>query len=131
MAENKNKEIADNSIARNQRVSPVKVEQSRFLRAEQTAAEKEFREMVRNKKLHGLKFRRQQIIDGFIVDFYCDSIRLCVEIDGSVHETEEQRIYDKLRDEVIALRGLKILRISNDDVLYNKDKVVELIMGYV
>ena len=131
MQDNKCKTNCDNSIARNQRVSPVKVEQSRFLRAEQTAAEKEFWLMVRNKKIHGLKFRRQQIIDGFIVDFYCDSMGLCVEIDGSVHETEEQRIYDKLRDEAIALRGLKILRISNDDVLYNKDKVVELIMGYV
>ena len=131
MTEKKNKEIAANTIARNQRVSPLKVEQSRFLRTEQTAAEKEFWLMVRNKKMHGLKFRRQQIIDGFIVDFYCDSIRLCVEIDGSIHETEEQRKYDQLRDEAISLRGLKILRISNDDVLYNKDKVVELIMGYV
>ena len=131
MTENKIKETIDKNITRNQKVSPVKIEQSRNLRTEQTPAEKEFWEMVRNKKLQGLKFRRQQIIDGFIVDFYCDKIGLCVEIDGSVHETEEQRKYDKLRDEAIALRKLKILRISNNDVLYNKDKVFKLIMKYV
>ncbi len=131
MTENKIKETIDKNITRNQKVSPVKIEQSRNLRTEQTSAEKEFWEIVRNKKLQGLKFRRQQIIDGFIVDFYCDKIGLCVEIDGSVHETEEQRKYDKLRDEAIALRKLKILRISNNDVLYNKDKVFKLIMKYV
>jgi len=131
MTENKIKEITEKSIVRNQKVSPVKVEQSRNFRTEQTPAEKEFWEMVRNKKLQGLKFRRQQIIDGFIVDFYCDKIGLCVEIDGSVHETKEQRKYDKLRDEAIALRGLKILRINNNDVLYNKDKIFKLIIEYI
>ena len=131
MTENRTKEIADKSIARNQRVKPVKIGQSRNLRVEQTPAKNEFWKMVRNKKFQGLKFRRQQIIDGFIVDFYCDSIGLCIEIDGLVHETEEQIKYDKLRDEPIALRGLKILRISNDDVLYNNENVVKLIMGYV
>ena len=131
MSENNKIEIADKAIARNQKVRPVKVEQSRNLRTEQTPAENEFWDMVRKKKMHGLKFRRQQVIDGFIVDFYCGSIGLCVEIDGSVHNTVDQKKYDQLRDEAIALRGLSILRISNDDVLYNKDKVVELIMEHV
>ena len=131
MSENNENKTADKAIARNQKVRPVKIEKSRELRTDQTSAENEFWEMVRNKKMHGLKFRRQQIIDGFIVDFYCGSLGLCVEIDGSVHDTEEQKKYDQLRDEAIALRGLRILRISNDDVLYNKEKVIELIMGYV
>ena len=90
------------------------------MRTDQTAAESEFWEMVRSKRMYGLKFRRQQIIDGFIVDFYCDSLRLCVEIDGSVHKTEDQKKYDLLRDEAISLNGLKILRISNNDVLSDK-----------
>ena len=131
MTEKKIKDFADKNIVRNQKVSSIKVEQSKNLRIDQTPAEKEFWEMVRNKKLHGLKFRRQQIIDGFIVDFYCDKIGLCVEIDGSVHETEEQKKYDRLRDKAIALRGLKILRISNNDILYNKDKIFKLIIGYI
>jgi very-short-patch-repair endonuclease len=90
-----------------------------------TEAEKAFWEMVRGKKFHGLKFRRQQIIDGFIVDFYCDSLGLCVEIDGSIHDTEEQFEYDKNRDEVLALRGLKVLRLTNDELFNEPDVVVE------
>jgi len=81
--------------------------------------------------LLGLKFRRQQIIDGFIVDFYCDSLGLCVEIDGGVHETEEQRNYDKLRDEALALRDLKILRLKNEEVLNDKDSVYQCISQYM
>jgi len=80
--------------------------------------------------MFGLKFRRQQIIDGFIVDFYCDSLGLCVEIDGGVHETEEQKNYDKLRDEALAIRSLKILRLKNEEVLGDKDLVIEKIAGY-
>ncbi len=117
----------DKSIARNQRVTAKKIEIARELRKEMTGAEKVFWEMVRDRRMFGLKFRRQQIIDGFIVDFYCDSLGLCVEIDGSVHDSEEQQKYDKLRDEAIALRKLKILRFSNDEVLNNADQIQKTI----
>jgi len=83
--------MSEKSITRNQRVFSSKVELSREFRKDLTDAEKVFREMVRGRRMFGLKFRRQQVIDGFIVDFYCDSIGLCVEIDGSIHEDEEQR----------------------------------------
>ena len=115
--------MSDRGIAQNQRVTSTKVERSRVLRNEITEAEKVFWNMVRNRKLFGLKFRRQQIIDGFIVDFYCDSLGLCVEIDGGVHDTVEQREYDRLRDEVLALRKLKILRFKNEEVLQDEDVI--------
>jgi len=83
--------MSEKSITRNQRVSSSKIELSREFRKDMTDAEKAFWEMVRDRRMFGLKFRRQQVIDGFIVDFYCDSIGLCVEIDGSIHEDEEQR----------------------------------------
>jgi very-short-patch-repair endonuclease len=63
--------MTQKKIAQNQRVSSTKIELSRELRTEMTPAEKVFWEMVRGKRMFGLKFRRQQIIDGFIVDFYC------------------------------------------------------------
>jgi len=85
--------------------------------------------IVRGKRLFGLKFRRQQVIDGFVVDFYCDSLELCVEIDGGVHDSEEQAAYDRNRDTVLALRGLKILRFSNEEVLFHRDAVVERLRG--
>lgn len=123
--------MSEKSIARNQRVSSVKVERSRELRKDMTEAETVFWEMVRDRRMSGLKFRRQQIIDGFIVDFYCDSLRLCVEIDGGVHETEEQKNYDKLRDEALAIRSLKILRLKNEEVLGDKDSVYQSISQYI
>jgi len=125
--------MTEKSIAQNQRVSSTKVELSRELRKNMTPAEKEFWNMVRGKKINGLKFRRQQIIDGFIVDFYCDSIGLCVEIDGSIHDDEVTKNYDRLRDEAIALRKLKVLRIKNDEVFNDKDgirkKIIDLTPG--
>ncbi|TAL39766.1 MAG: DUF559 domain-containing protein, partial [Spirochaetes bacterium] len=76
-----------------------------------TDAEKIIWELVRNRKFRNLKFRRQQIIDGFIVDFYCEELRLCLEIDGGVHDDEEQRKYDRERDAVLAQRGVRIVRL--------------------
>ena len=109
--------MKDKGIIRNQRVTGQKVELSREFRKSMTEAEKGFWDMVRGRKMFGLKFRRQQVIDGFIIDFYCDSLGLCIEIDGGVHDEGEQEIYDKNRDEVLSLRGLKVIRFSNEDVL--------------
>ncbi len=58
-------------------------------------AEKCFWNAVKTDRFMGLHFRRQQIIHGFIADFYCEELNLVVEIDGGIHE--EQRDYDKLR----------------------------------
>jgi len=116
-------------IIKNQQVTPAKIDRSRELRATMTPAEREFWDMVRNRRMCGLKFRRQQIIDGFIIDFYCDSLGLCVEIDGGVHDYGERKEYDQNRDEALSQRGLKILRFTNDDVLKNRDYVVERLKG--
>ena len=121
--------MSEKSIARNQRVSKTKVERSRELRKDMTESEKVFWEMVRDRRMLGLKFRRQQIIDGFIVDFYCDSLGICVEIAGGVHDSAEQKEYDKLRDEAIALRGLRIIRIRNADLAKGKDEVERVLGG--
>lgn len=115
--------MSDRGIAQNQRVTSTKVERSRALRKEMTEAEKVFWEMVRDRRLFGLKFRRQQVIDGFIVDFYCDSLGLCVEIDGGVHDTEDQKEHDKLRNEALELRKLKVLRFRNEEVMNNNDEI--------
>lgn len=116
-------------IIKNQQVTPAKIDRSRDLRATMTPAEREFWDMVRNRRMCGLKFRRQQIIDGFIIDFYCDSLGLCVEIDGGVHDSGERKDYDRNRDNALRLRGLKILRFTNDEVLKNRDYVVERLKG--
>jgi very-short-patch-repair endonuclease len=91
-----------------------------------TLAESRFWDAVRANRLDGLPFRRQQVIEGFIADFYCNSLRLVVELDGGVHETQEG--YDRFREKAIKHRGLKVLRFSNDDVVQRLDWVLDRIL---
>jgi very-short-patch-repair endonuclease len=79
-----------------------------------TPAERILRDHLRANRLQGLHFRRQQIIAGFIVDFYCHSAALVIELDGDIHRRQPD--YDAERDRVLATRGLRILRIPNDGV---------------
>jgi very-short-patch-repair endonuclease len=112
-------------IAR-QRVTNEKVELSRLLRRQMTPAECVLWDAVRGKRLAGLRFRRQQVIDGFVVDFYCHTARLVVEVDGRIHET--QRGHDIARDQILAGRALRVIRFTNDDVLNNLQDVLRRIV---
>ena len=71
-------------------------------------------EHLRKGSLRGFHFRRQQIIDGFIVDFYCHAAGVVVEIDGLVHA--DQADYDAERDRILSARGLKIMRFTNQEI---------------
>jgi very-short-patch-repair endonuclease len=72
--------------------------------------------------LNGLHFRRQQIIDGFIADFYCHAARLVIEVDGEIHQ--QQAEYDAERDRVLLAPGLRLLRIKNEEVRQNLNSVL-------
>ncbi len=94
---------------------PEKRERARELRYDMTPAEAHLWEHLRANRLRGLQFRRQQIIDGFIVDFYCHRAGLVVEVDGDVHD--EQREYDERPTQVLQQRDLRVLRFRNEQVL--------------
>jgi very-short-patch-repair endonuclease len=84
--------------------------------------------------LHRLKeyrFQRQRIIGSFIVDFYCPSARLVIELDGGQHYTGQRQTADFRRDEYLKVKGLRVLRFSDTDVLTNADAVVEEILRHV
>lgn len=72
--------------------------------------------MVRLLRTYPVKFRRQTIIDRFIVDFYCPASRLVVEIDGSQHYAPDGQAYDAERDAILKEYGCDILRFSNHDI---------------
>lgn len=93
-----------------------------------THAEKVFWEHVRRRRFDKLRFRRQQIIDGFIVDFYCPKLKLIIEIDGEIHA--HQKEYDAMREAVLKRRGLKIIRLKNEDVLSDPEAVLEKVLGF-
>jgi very-short-patch-repair endonuclease len=94
------------------------------LRREMTPAEKILWQELRGNKL-GVHFRRQQVIAGFIVDFYCHKADLVIELDGSVHEGAEQKEDDAERDKVLSEMGLRVVRFVNEDVVRNLHEVVE------
>jgi very-short-patch-repair endonuclease len=81
------------------------------MRWETTSAEAMLWMRVRRNGL-GVNFRRQQIIGGFIADFYCHSAALVIEADGPVHNLE----YDVERDRIFAARGIRVLRFRNQDI---------------
>jgi very-short-patch-repair endonuclease len=110
-----------------QKVTGGKVEFSRKMRSEMTEAEAVLWERLRNRKLGGYNFRRQQIVEGFIVDFFCEKAKLVVEVDGGVHNTEEQKKIDEHRRAVFKLRGLVEIRFKNEEILMNLGSVLQSI----
>ncbi len=114
------------NIIPGQRVTREKLERSRELRREMTPSEKILWQELRGNKL-GVHFRRQQVIAGFIVDFYCHKADLVIELDGSIHEGDEQKENDAERDKVLSEMGLRIFRFKNEDVIKNLPKVLRTI----
>ncbi len=110
-----------------QKVDGTKAQRAKDLRRQMTAAERLLWQHLRANRLAGLHFRRQQLIDGFIVDFYCHAARLIVEVDGGVHD--KQAAYDAERDRLLAARGLLVLRVSNREVMQNPVDVLLRIAG--
>ena len=88
----KPKPISTTSHYLHPRTPPILLQAARELRQPQTPAEQKLWSHLHNRQLNGFKFRRQHPIDRFIIDFYCDEARLCIEVDGDSHA--EQIEYD-------------------------------------
>ena len=89
---------------------------ARELRKHPTGAEDKLWGAIRKKQLEGRIFRRQVAIGAFVLDFYCASERLAIEVDASIHD--EQQAADRLRQELIESLGIQFVRLSNDEVEY-------------
>lgn len=97
----------------------------RELRQVSTKAEKLLWEYLRNRKLDGLKFRRQHPIDKFIADFYCHEKKLVIELDGAVHDDKMNVQYDEARTYELKGSGIKVIRFRNSEVENNISFVLE------
>lgn len=100
------------------------------LRNNATPAEKRLWFYLRNTQLLGRKFRRQQGIGPFIVDFYCPKEKLAVELDGEIHSTNEARKYDRERDKFIHDHDITTIRFRNEEVFNDVDCVLQTIAKY-
>ena len=113
---------SSSKITSGQNVHPDKLAFAKRLRREMTPAERRLWKALRRDALDGFHFRRQQVIEGYVADFYCDAAKLVIELDGGVHQ--EQWQYDESRYKAIASIGIRVLRISNDAML-DVEAVVE------
>lgn len=118
------------NVIHGQHVLHDKLERSRELRCDMTPAETIFWQELRGNKL-GVRFRRQQVIAGFIVDFYCHQPELVIELDGSVHQGDEQMENDARRDKALDEMGLRIVRFKNMEIVKNLPVVLEKIRGVI
>ena len=100
---------------------------SRALRKRGTDAENRLWFHLKGKQLEGLKFRRQEPIGNFIVDFVAYEKRLVIELDGGQHAEENDQGKDSQRDEWLNSQGFRVLRFWNNEILQNLEGVLETI----
>lgn len=94
------------------------------LRLKSTLAEKVLWERLRGSKI-GYKFFRQYSIDAFVIDFYCPTHKLAIEIEGSIHSNPKVMNYDKFRYRYLTAFGIKFLKFSNQEIYEKVGEVVE------
>ena len=116
------------NIIPGQHVTKEKLQRSHELRRDMTSAEKLLWQELRANKL-GVHFRRQQIIAGFIVDFYCHKAALVIEVDGDIHDLQQEE--DARREKVLKEMGLTIVRFRNEDVIKDLPKTVRRIRSLI
>ncbi|MGA1410764.1 MAG: endonuclease domain-containing protein [Prochlorotrichaceae cyanobacterium] len=112
----------DKDSARIRGTTPEIEEAARKLRQNLTPAEERLWNALRGRKLKGLRFRCQHPVGRFILDFYCPSCKLVVEVDGGIHD--QQQDYDKARSDRLEAFGYKVLRFTNDAVMNDLSNVL-------
>jgi very-short-patch-repair endonuclease len=105
------------------------VQAARGMRKEPTPAERVLREALRDKRFCDVPFRRQHPVDRFVLDFYCASRKLAIEVDGAIHR--RQREQDDARTSLLAARGIRVIRFRNEDVLERLESVLQILRSEI
>ena len=107
------------------------VRKARILRSNMTRAEIILWSRLRSKKIDGYKFRRQQPIFDYVVDFYCDELKLIIEVDGEIHFLSEKTDSDIKRDKLLKINGYHILRLSNLEIETEIDSTIYKLRSFI
>jgi very-short-patch-repair endonuclease len=102
-------------------------DRARSLRRNSTDAETVLWQQLRNRRLHGFKFRRQVPIGRYIVDFLCEEPAIIIELDGGQHA--DQADYDETRTDWLRAKGFQVIRFWNNDVIHSFDAVLERLIA--
>ncbi len=104
---------------------------ARQIRRNPTHAEKILWKLLRNRNLNQWKFRRQHpIAELYILDFYCAETGVAIEVDGEVHQTNEQKEYDENRSKTLSEYGVRLIRFTNDEVIIKSSDVLDRIIRF-
>ena len=109
------------------RNDPTLKQRRRELRRNQSDAERALWAKVRNKQFFGMKFYRQYSIGPYILDFYCPTVKLAVELDGGQHNQGDNMEYDAARSEYLKAQGIDVMRFWNNEVLLDIQGVLSKI----
>ena len=110
---------------------PVTKEFRQHLRREETPTECMLWKRLRSKQLDGFRFRQQHGFGPYVLDFYCPKLRLCIELDGSVHDSDEQQQRDAERTMFLNQNRIKVIRFKNEEVEEDIEKVLSTIRKYI
>ena len=102
-----------------------------MLRSNMPKAEIVLWSKLKSKGLDGYKFRRQYSVGKFVIDFYCPSLKLAIEVDGDSHFSEVSEVSDKERQDFIESFGISFLRFTNKEIYENLDQVLAKIEEYI
>ena len=100
---------------------------ARVLRKNSTIYEKRVWNLLKNHQFHGLKFKRQQPIGEYIVDFVCKEAKIIIEVDGGQHNLDENIERDNIRTKYLESLGYKVIRFWNNEIFENIEGVVKKI----
>ena len=118
--------MAIRNIVRGQKLSEEMLARAKELRREMTPAERILWKRLKANRLNGLHFRRQQVVHGYFPDFYCHQHELIVEVDGDIHEFQQE--YDTEREEYLVSLGFRIIRFTNEELQKNLKGVLQKIV---
>ena len=110
-------------------IKPLKIYR-KALRNHSTAAEAILWRCLKHSQVGGLKFRRQHSIGNYIMDFYCPSLKLAIELDGNIHNDRAVHEYDEARTRFLEENGITVIRFDNEHVYHYSGHIIETILTF-
>ena len=110
---------------------PYNKEYRRLLRHDMTPSERMLWKHISDKQLDGWRFRRQHGFGPNVLDFYCPVLKLCIEVDGEIHQRTDVVEKDKERTSFLESNGIKVIRFTNDEIENDISDVLERIRRFI
>ena len=110
---------------------PATKEYRQLLRKTETPTERMLWKKLKKKQLDGYRFRRQHGYGPYVLDFYCPALRLCVEVDGKIHDDVNVKIKDEDRSVFLKQNNIFVLRFKNEEVEQDAERVLGRIREFI